>query len=173
MRFKYCPDCGSLLTTRALGDEGEVPWCENCDKPWFDMFPCCVISLVYSAKGHVLLLHQNYISPVYMNLVSGYITPGETAETAAVREINEETGLEVSALRHAGTWWFGKKQMLMIGFFAEADDSARLRLSSEVDAAKWVDAAKAPELVHPAGSVSHSLVDLFLESRKNTANQEV
>lgn len=162
MRFKYCPDCGALLTHRTLGDEVDVPWCEVCARPWFDVFPCCVISLVYSRSGRVLLLRQSYISSVYHNLVSGYITPGETAEDAAVREIKEETGLDVLSLRSARSWWFEKKQMLMVGFMAEADDSAPLTLSSEVDSAQWVDASQAPSLVHPEGSISHALVDYFL-----------
>ena len=162
MRFRYCPDCGRELGSCVLGDEGAVPWCDGCGKPWFPVFPCCVICLVHSANGRVLLLNQNYISTEYMNLVSGYITPGESAEECAVREIKEETGLEVVELRPARTWWFGRKQMLMVGFLAKADDTQPLVLSGEVDGARWVDAATAPGLVHPAGSVSHALAELFL-----------
>ena len=76
MRFRHCPDCGQILGSRVLGDEGAVPWCEKCGRPWFPMFSCCVICLVHSADGQVLLLNQNYISTQYMNLVSGYVTPG-------------------------------------------------------------------------------------------------
>lgn len=162
MKFSYCPDCGSKLSCRQLGDEVGVPWCDACGRPWFDMFPCCVITLVTNGAGRVLLLHQNYIHPVYRNLVSGYITPGENAEAAAVREIKEETGLDVSDVRIAGTWWFAKKQMLMVGFTAVADDSAPLKLSSEVDSASWHPASEALLLVHPAGSVSRALVDSYI-----------
>ena len=164
MKFSYCPDCGSKLSSRQLGDEVDVPWCDACGRPWFDMFPCCVITLVTNGAGRVLLLHQNYIHPVYRNLVSGYITPGENAETAAAREIREETGLEVSEVRIAGTWWFAKKQMLMVGFIADADDSAQLKLSSEVDSASWHPASEAIGMVHPEGSVSHALVRRYLDT---------
>lgn len=60
MDFRFCPDCGSPLSFRELGDEGMVPWCETCDKPWFPMFPVAMIALVYNEKGEVLLLHQDY-----------------------------------------------------------------------------------------------------------------
>ena len=80
MKFTYCPDCGSLLTHRDLGDEVGVPWCDRCDKPWFPVFPVAVIALVYNDAGEVLLLRQNYISSEFCNLVSGYILPGEDAE---------------------------------------------------------------------------------------------
>ena len=118
MKFTYCPDCGALLSGRPLGDEGVVPWCETCGKPWFDMFPTAVIALVHDAAGEVLLLRQSYISTEFCNLVSGYIKPGEDAETTARREILEETGQEVISLEPVCTRWFPKKQMLMIGFFA-------------------------------------------------------
>ena len=53
MKFRYCPDCGALLSGRVLGDEGLVPWCERCGKPWFDMFPSAVIGLVYNCRNDV------------------------------------------------------------------------------------------------------------------------
>ena len=165
MRFKYCPDCGAALAARDLGDDLQVPWCERCDKPWFDVFPTCVISLVYNGDGEVLLLHQGYISHQYANLVSGYMTPGESAEEAAVREIHEETGLEVVDLESAGTYWFQRKEMLMIGFLARVRDGQPVRTSSEVDRAEWVKAEAAPGLVHPFGSVSHTLCDLYLKRK--------
>lgn len=136
MKFKYCPDCGAVLVRRDLGDEKDVPWCDNCSRPWFEIFPVAVIALVYNARGEVLLLRQNYISAKFHNLVSGYVTGGEDAETCARREILEETGLEVTDLRLVMTSWFDRKEMLMIGFIARAPGD-RLTLSSEVDAAEW------------------------------------
>ena len=110
------------------------------------------------------MLHQDYISTRYANLVSGYMQPGETAEIAAAREVEEETGIKIKSLRYAGTYWFGKKQMLMIGFIAEAGDDAHIAISSEVDSAGWYPAARAVAMVHPAGSVSHTLCDIYLGS---------
>lgn len=124
-----------------------MPWCERCDKPLFDMFPVATISLVYNNSGDVLLLRQNYISTQFCNLVSGYVTPGEDAETCACREIAEETGLEVTDLELVMTRWFEKKQMLMIGFFARVADG-ELRLSSEVDSAAWHHPDEILALVH-------------------------
>lgn len=163
MRFRYCPDCGALLGFRDLGDDKNVPWCENCAKPWFDMFSTCVISLVYNDNNEVLLLHQDYISNRYANLVSGFMQPGESAEEAARREILEETGIETGLLDFAGTYWFEKKGLLMIGFLAKTLNTDHvLKLSSEVDGAEWHPAEEAIGLVHPAGSVSHTLCEVFL-----------
>lgn len=165
MIFKFCPDCGRQLEPRDLGDDHGVPFCTGCNKPWFPMFSTCVIALVHDGNGNVLLLHQPYISTVYNNLISGYMVPGETAEDAVRREVAEETGLSVTALTAAGTYWFAKKGLLMLGYIARVD-AAEPVLSSEVESATWVPAADAPACVHPAGSVSHTLTEIFLAGRE-------
>lgn len=168
MTFRYCPDCGALLSSRVLGDEGAVPWCDSCGKPWFPVFPVAVICLVRNRDGEVLLLRQNYISEVYRNLVSGYVTPGERCEEAARREVEEETGLRATAIEIKGTWWFEKKQMMMVGFFVDVE-KAPLRLSVEVDGASWHTPEEALGLVHPHSySVSRILTEMHLNSRKET-----
>lgn len=161
MRFRYCPDCGAKLTARELGDEGLVPWCEGCQKPLFDVFAVCIIALVVDEAGEAALLRQGEPSGPYRNLVSGYIQPGETAEETARREIQEEIGVAVERLRFAGTYWFGKKEMLMVGFIAEAKRQ-EFRLSTEVQGAEWVPARQALALVHPRGSISYALLERYL-----------
>lgn len=164
MRFKYCPDCGALLKPRDLGDDKDVPWCDACAKPWFDMFSTCIIALVHDGCGNVLVQRQAYISTQYGNLVSGYMTPGETAEDCACREIHEETGLTVKTLDFVRSYWFARKGLLMLGFIAEVEREP-LRLSSEVDAAQWYTASEAIKQVHQTpGSTSNALCRYFLEN---------
>lgn len=163
MRYTYCPDCGAKLIAREIGDEGLVPYCEACEKPWFDGFPTCVITLVYDGAGRVALLRQDYISPVYKNLVSGYMKPGETAEEAAAREVYEEIGVRVTNLHVVSTYWFEKKSILMVCLFGRAENT-ELSLSKEVDGAEWVDAEQALSLVHPKGTASYGMIERYLQS---------
>ena len=172
MRFQYCPTCGSRLTERKIGDEGMVPYCEACGRPLFDMFACCIIALVMNEREEAALLRQNYISQQYHNLVSGYMKPGERAEETAKREIYEEIGIRVDSLKPAGTYWFEKKDMLMIGFIGRCRKK-EMTLSEEVDEAKWIPVEEAISLVHPEGSISYSLLEGYLketdgEKRKRT-----
>ena len=69
MRFTYCPDCGRKLVLKDIGDEGMIPWCDNCRHPWFDMFPTCVMTLVVNEYDEAILLKQGYISKKYRNQV--------------------------------------------------------------------------------------------------------
>lgn len=150
---------------RIIGDEGEVPYCERCKKPLFDMFSTCIIALVVNEKGEAALLRQGYLSHTWCTLVSGYMKPGEKAEEAARREIEEETGLQAEKLTFTGTYWFDKKDMLMIGFIAKCRKKDFV-LSREVDGAFWVPAEQAVDLVHPGKSISRLLLDAYLEQKR-------
>lgn len=167
MRFTYCPDCGALLQPRPIGDEGLLPYCEHCQKPWFDMFSTCIIVLVVNEENEAALLQQAYISTEYRNLISGYMKPGETAEETAAREVAEELGVEMRSLELVGTYWFGLKDMLMVGFIGRAPKTD-FRLSGEVDGAEWVPVQQAIQMVHPKGSVSYALLEKYI----NQLNRE-
>lgn len=162
MRFKYCPECGEKLIMKPIGDEGDVPFCESCDRPWFDMFSSAVIVLVVNEYGEAALLRQNYMSTEHRVLVSGYIKPGESAEETARREVAEEIGIELTENRLVGTYWFEKKGMMMIGFIAHAK-KAEFTLSGEVDSAEWVAVGNAINMVHGKGSVSYALLEEYLK----------
>ena len=96
--------------------------------------------------------------------------PGETAELTAEREIFEETGIQIDSLEFAGTYWFAKKDMLMIGFLARAKRKEFV-LSKEVDAAKWVPVEKAIHMVHPKGSVSYALLEKYMSAGRTDGSK--
>lgn len=164
MQFEYCPHCGSKAIEKAIGDEGLMPYCPTCQTPLFAMFSTCVIVLVINEKEEAALLRQSYISNRYDNLVSGYMKPGETAEETAVREVKEEIGITLRDLSLCGTYWFAKKDLLMIGCVAHAD-KVDFVLSDEVDAAEWVPIKDALDRVHPKGSTSYALIEQYLAQK--------
>jgi 8-oxo-dGTP pyrophosphatase MutT (NUDIX family) len=58
----------------------------------------CVI--IFDGAGHVLLGRRT--DSGQWDLIGGYLEPGETFEAAARREVREETGLTLGALRLVG-----------------------------------------------------------------------
>lgn len=119
MHYNYCPKCGMKLKDKSAGDDGKVPFCEQCNQYWFDSFASCCIVLVANQYHEIALLRQTYMSDRFTSFVSGYITLGENA-----------------------------KELLMRGFIGFAS-GADFRLSGEVDSAAWVPALKAPETMFP------------------------
>jgi NAD+ diphosphatase len=50
--------------------------------------------------------------------LAGFVEPGETLEEAVVREVREEVGIEVNAIRYFGSQPWPFPHSLMIGFTA-------------------------------------------------------
>lgn len=171
MRYYYCPYCGSKLTEILCGDDGMVPYCESCETRWFDTFQSCVIVLTYNEFDEIVLARQEYLSDQYATITSGYITPGETAEETAIREVREELGLDLETLEYAGTYWFDAKDMLMHGFIGFTHKK-ELHISEEVDSAEWVAAPDAPKTMFPdrPGNAAYAVYRRFLKMRGITEN---
>ena len=167
MRYKYCPECGQRLYDKKAGDDGGVPFCSDCNKFWFDRFDSCAIVLVYNEYNEIVLCRQGYLSAQYTSFTSGYITPGETAEETAIREVKEELGLEVQNMEYAGTYWFGKREQLMHGFLAYVP-KAKLVLSDEIDSAEWVPADEVQKTLFPdaPGNAAYAIYKLYMKKRE-------
>ncbi len=165
MNYRFCPNCGKRLTLRPAGDDGQVPYCEACERYWFATFPSCVIVLVANEQQELALIHQSYLSDRFDVFVSGFIAPGESAEETAVREVQEELGLEVQQLISTGTFWYPDAGQLMHGFIAYAK-KAPLSLSDELDGAGWVPAAEAHRTLFPvtASPPAYAIYETYLKN---------
>ncbi|MBR5088244.1 MAG: NUDIX domain-containing protein [Ruminiclostridium sp.] len=135
MEFEYCPRCGSKLVPRQIGDEGDVPFCRSCERPFFPFSYPCVICLCLDENDNVMLIKQSYGVSRYV-CVAGYIKAGEDAETAVAREIMEETGLETLGKRFLYSRYYEKHDNLMLAFACRVK-KAEFSLSGEVKEAAW------------------------------------
>ena len=161
MHFTFCPHCGARLGSVPFGDDGGVPWCKACHKPFFDIFPVVAITMVVNEEEEVALLKPKYMSEQYYNFVSGYVQPGEAAELCAAREVQEEIGLQARDVHFVCSHWESEQQMLLLGFVARATKGS-FTLSEEINAAKWVPVAQALDLVYPEGNITHTLLVQYL-----------
>ncbi len=156
MKFLDCPHCGNQLVKKEIGDEGFIPFCENCDVPLWDMFTTSVIAAVVNEQDEVVLLRQNYVSETSHVCVAGIMKIGESAEDTVVREIAEEIGLTVKEVTYIKSYPYDKKEMLMLGFRAVVEKED-FTLSGEVDSAEWVTFDEALPLLRE-GSIAWQLV---------------
>lgn len=163
MKFVCCPQCGAKLEKREIGDEGLVPYCSACGRPWFDMPYACTITLVINEYDEVALIRQGYVSDQYYVCVAGYIKCGETAEQTAAREVEEELGIKPESIRYTRSYYFEKKDMLMLAFEAKVK-KGNFHLSGEVDRADWLTYEEAHEKMRP-GSVAIQLLEGYFAGK--------
>lgn len=164
MKFTYCPDCGEKLIPKTLGDEGDVPFCEKCGRPFFPMFSTCVICLCVNEQGEAALIKQSYMKTEHYILVSGYIKPGETAECTALREIEEEIGIVPEGCHFAMSVFYDKRDQLMLGFICKVK-KADFKLSCEVAEAKWCPENEVMNNLR-GGSITVQLFEKYLELKE-------
>ena len=148
MTFQFCPICGHTLTTKLAGDDGDVPYCDTCQRFWFPLFADCVLVLVVNEFDEIALVKMPYLSKKFASIVSGYMQPGENAEESAKREVAEELGLHLNQLDYAGTYWYQKTGSLMHGFISHTNKQP-LVPSTELAEATWVPATTAPKKMFP------------------------
>ncbi len=71
------------------------------------------------------------------SVLAGFVEPGESLEDTVRREVHEEVGLPIGAVRYFGSQPWPFPSSLMVGFVAIATDD-RLNLNrEEIDSAAW------------------------------------
>lgn len=161
MKFTYCPHCGEKLVHKEIGDEGLMPYCDKCERPIFDLPYTCTITLVVNERNEAALIKQDYVSKTNYVCVAGYIKTGETAEETAIREVSEEIGLEVESIKYMKSYYYEKRDMLMLGYVAYVK-KVDFKISGEVDRAEWFPLEVAKEKVR-SGSIAMQLIEDYLK----------
>jgi ADP-ribose pyrophosphatase YjhB (NUDIX family)/GNAT superfamily N-acetyltransferase len=102
----YCPRCGAALERRfAEGREREI--CPACGFVFYRN-PVPAVGVVVELDGRVVLVRRRYEPRAgYWALPAGFMELGESAEEAAIRECQEETGLLVQIDHLLGVYSFG------------------------------------------------------------------
>lgn len=155
--MKYCIECGTKLTMKYLESEGkEIPYCESCGQFRFPIFNTAVSMIVTDLKTDKILLIQQYNREFYV-LVAGYINKGESVENAVVREVKEETGLNVVKLQFNKTEYYERSNTLMINFVAYVDDGSKINCNEEVDRYNWFTKDEAKVNIKQ-GSLAHKFL---------------
>ncbi len=98
--FKYCPQCTSP-DIEIINDKQLI--CPSCQFTYFHNAPAAVMCVLVF-QGQILLSVRN-MEPAkgFLDLVGGFIDPGENAEQALTRELHEELGIVVSDFTYLGS----------------------------------------------------------------------
>jgi len=142
----FCTRCGSRTRSQMAGSQRT---CTNsdCDVVIFPRIDPVVIMLVVSADGEHCLLGRNPGYPGRLvSALAGYMEAGESIEEAVRRELLEEAGVSVGAVRYFTSQPWPFPATLMIGCFAMAEDLELDVNLQELESAQWFSKKKVKEL---------------------------
>ncbi len=160
----HCPRCGTPTVTVAAGHAQRCPADGSEHFPRIDP---AVIMLVTDPDDRCLLARNRRWPERRVSILAGFVEPGESAEQAVAREVEEETAIVVNRVRYAGSQPWPMPQSLMLGFRAEAGRGPDLRVDEdEIAEAHWYSreelrgALAAREiLLPPPVSIAHRLIE--------------
>ncbi|MGN1317868.1 MAG: NAD(+) diphosphatase [Lachnospirales bacterium] len=156
MKFEFCPKCGNSLIKKEIGDEGFVPYCEKCERPFFDIPSPCVIIAAINEYDEVCLIRQSYGKDRYV-CIAGYIKIGESSESCVLREVEEEIGITPYDIKFIKTYPMEKAELLMIGYMVRVK-KGEFKISTELKEAKWFKKDEALKALEGA-NIAYMLVE--------------
>lgn len=149
----FCAHCGSRTEVRSAGWARSCPACGREHFPRTD--PAVIVAITDGADER-LLLGKNalWASRNMYSAFAGFVEAGESLEAAVVREVEEEAGVRVRALRYRGSQSWPYPRSLMLGFHATAAPWPEARADGEeIVQVRWFTRAELTEAFAGRGDV--------------------
>ena len=167
---RFCARCGKPST---IADGGWKRVCPDCKAEHFPRTDPVVIMVAIRGE-RALLGRQAMFPPNSYSALAGFMEPGETIEEAVAREVMEEAGVEIGAVRYVASQPWPFPSSLMIGCVAEALSDTITLNDSELEDARWFTREEVvPALGRPMGqgplslpprfAIAHQILRCFLD----------
>jgi NAD+ diphosphatase len=131
----HCPRCGTPTVPEPAGGS------TRCPKDGTEHFPRtdpAVIMLVTDQEDRCLLGRNAAWPERRFSILAGFVDSGESAEQAVVREVHEETGIEVENISYLGSQPWPMPRSLMLGYRAQAPAGQQITVNkTELTEALW------------------------------------
>ncbi|MDR2927837.1 MAG: NAD(+) diphosphatase [Cytophagaceae bacterium] len=153
----YCGKCGSPNNTHTVERMLICPLCGTMDYP--KISPAVIVAITDGDK----LLLSKYAGREYAKyaLIAGFAESGETIEQTVIREVKEETGLNVKNIRYYKSQPWGLSSSLLFGFFADLDGDNTITIDeTELSEARWFARKEIPP-VDSVRSLTSEMIELF------------
>jgi NAD+ diphosphatase len=167
VRHGYCAACGGG-TRAALGGAHRV--CRECQAEHFPRTDPVAIGIVVRGDRCLLGRQRGWPGNMYSAL-AGFVEAGETLEEALRREVREEAGVAIGAVRYWRSQPWPFPSSLMLGCIADAESDAIRIDPAEIEDARWftrdeiraaLEGRPGPLSVPPAFSIAHQLLRAWI-----------
>jgi NAD+ diphosphatase len=167
-RHGFCANCGHSTKLVRGG------WSRRCFDCGAEHFPRVdpVVIMLAEHDGRLLLGRQPHYPEGRYSALAGFVEVGETIESAVARELNEEAGIDVTAVTYVASQPWPFPSSLMIGCHAIAATSALTIDTNELEDARWFSRSEicdalrgspsAPFQAPPPAAIARTLLEHWL-----------
>lgn len=154
---QFCGVCGGPMKLHTAISKR----CENCGKEiWPQVAPAVIVRITRGDDEILMARARNFRGDFY-GLIAGFVETGETLEEAVVREVKEETGLEVTNIRYFDSQPWPYPSGLMVGFTADYAGGQIHIQHEELQNVAWFHRDHLPKLPEKL-SIARRLIDDWL-----------
>lgn len=150
---RFCGVCAAPTTIRP-GERARV--CTACGHTAYPRVSPAMMALVWR-PGELLLARSPHFAKGRYSALAGFVEPGESLEDCVHREVAEEVGVTVRALRYFGSQSWPFPHSLMVAFTARWDGGEIVPQPEEIEDARWFPLDKLPD-IPPRFSISGHLI---------------
>lgn len=141
-KFKYCPVCGSQ---HFMPNSMKSKLCHECGFEYFMNPSSANVAFIRNDRGELLVTRRkNDPAKGTLDLPGGFADIGEDAEQGVVREVKEETGLDVTSVKylfsHANLYLYSGLPIPTLDLFfqCEVKDCHTLHASDDAETCMWM-----------------------------------
>ena len=170
-RMAVCPLCSS---SHFVLDSEKSRRCRDCGFEYFMNPSSANVALIFNQQQELLVVRRkNDPAKGTLDLPGGFADMNETAEEGVIREVKEETGLEVTALRYLFSFpnqyeFSGVTLPTLDLFFAcEVADERHVKALDDAAEAFWLPLEKINPNAFGLDSIRKG-VEKFVKARKTT-----
>jgi NAD+ diphosphatase len=133
-RHRFCANCGHETESVEAGFERRCPRCGAHHFPRTDP----VVIMTVEHEDRLLLGRRAGWPEGRLSVLAGFISPGEAAEEAVVREVQEESGIVCRDPVYVTSQPWPFPASLMLGFHALAEGGRPVATDGELDEVHWI-----------------------------------
>jgi len=132
----FCGSCGARTVARS---GGHVLQCTapQCTREHYPRTDPAIIVLVENGDEALFGRKSEWPEKRY-STIAGFVEPGESAEQAVIREVAEETGIQIESARYHSSQPWPFPGTLMLGYQAQAASRSISLNDKELEDACWL-----------------------------------
>ena len=141
-KFKYCPICGS---SHFEEQDEKSKRCNECGFEYYMNPSSANVALILNDKEELLVVRrEKEPAKGTLDLPGGFADIGETSEQGVIREVKEETGLNVKKVRYLfsipNKYRYSDFDIPTLDMFylCQVDDFTSLKAMDDASEVKWI-----------------------------------